>query len=119
MSRKNYNKLTDWEKVYQLPLHQDKYGSYAWSKNGTMSLMFKNVAKEDRQKIIDSINGVEKHKVKGLTNDNHIFLIDGQESFFVRGWGNLTGTGALNYSPEKAVKIQDGFIKHINDKLQP
>ena len=119
MSRKNYNKLSDWEKVYQLPIHTDKYGPYAWAKNGTMALMFKNISKIDRFKIINSINGIEKHTIKGLNNKGCDFYQDDDLIFYVRGWGNLTGIGALNYSEEKAIKIQDGFINYIKSKLQP
>ena len=117
MSRRNFNKLSDWEKVYQLPIHADKYGSYAWSKNGTMALTFDNVSNEDRFKIIDSINGTEKHTIKGITVKGCDFYQDNEQIFCVRGWGNLTGTGALNLSSEDAVKIQDGFINHILKSL--
>ena len=119
MSRKNHNKLNDWEKVYQLPIHYDSY-NYAWAKNGTMALMFNGVlSKDDRIKITDSLNGETNYKIDGLTVDGCDFSINGVYAFCVRGWGNLTGTGALNYSEEKATKIQDGFINYIKLKLQP
>ena len=119
MSRKAFNKLSDWEKVYQLPIHVDKFGSYAWSKNGTMALMFIDISEEDCFKIINSINGVEKNTIKGIHNDGPDFYQDNDLIFYVRGWGNLTGTGGLNYSEEKAIKIQDGFITHVLKSLKP
>ena len=35
----------------------------------------------------------------------------------IRGWGNLTGTGAHNFSEEKAIKIQDDLVKWLLYKL--
>ena len=37
--------------------------------------------------------------------------------FCVRGWGGLTGTGALNLSQDKAAKIQDDFCDFIEETL--
>jgi hypothetical protein len=42
--------------------------------------------------------------------DNELFIL-------IRGWGNLTGTGAHHFSEEKAVKIQDDFRDWIIYKL--
>ena len=118
MSKKGFSKSKDWQKVYQLPLHNDKYGAYAWTKNGTMALMFnRGVSKENREDIIACINGEKQGTIKGLTNDNQEFYQDDQEIFCVRGWGHLTGVGALNLPIDKAVNVQDGFIKHILERL--
>ena len=117
MSRKNFNKLSDWEKVYQLPIHADRVGCYAWSKNGTMALMFNDTDFVDTHKIIASINGTEKHTIKGISKDGCDFYQDNEYIFCVRGWGNLIGTGAMNLSEEEAVKIQDGFADHILKSL--
>ncbi|WQJ53456.1 MAG: hypothetical protein [Wendovervirus sonii] len=35
----------------------------------------------------------------------------------VRGWGHLTGTGALNLNSDKAAEIQDDFLNWVCDQL--
>lgn len=41
----------------------------------------------------------------------------GEHIITIRGWGNLTGIGANNFSAEKAAKIQDDFGYWIIYKL--
>lgn len=36
----------------------------------------------------------------------------------IRGWGHLTGCGALNLPPEEAIEIQDDFGEWIVKKLK-
>ena len=105
--------MKTWKEVYDLPLELDEYSSYAWSKSGVMALQFKNISKEDKIKIVSSINGLTDRKIEGLTNKGVDFYINDKLAFYVRGWGNLTGIGALNLSEDKAIEIQNGFIDHI------
>lgn len=35
----------------------------------------------------------------------------------IRGWGNLTGSGAHNFKQEKAIKIQDNLVDWLLQKL--
>lgn len=111
------NEIYKWEQIYELPISYDGL-LYCWSKNNTMSLMFNDTLNEEQiNKIINSINGIEKIKIEKLSNKGCDFFINEKYVFCVRGWGKLTGVGALNLSVEKAVKIQDGFIKHIKNSL--
>lgn len=107
-----------WEQVYDLPLVKDEFTSYAWAKNGTMAIQFLPwISKEDRIKIVCAINGSIKLNIKQLSKDGCDFLINEKPAFFVRGWGHLTGTGALNLPQEKALEIQNGFIDHVFKSL--
>jgi hypothetical protein len=106
--------INTWQDVWKLPLRGDEWGDYAWSKNDTMALMFdKSFNDADRAKLIEAINETTNFKIPNLTINGCDFFKDGEYIFCVRGWGNLTGTGALNLSQEKALEIQDGFINHI------
>lgn len=117
MSRKGYSKLLDWQKIYQFPLELDDYGSYAWSKNRVMSLMFHTgVADSERTKIVDSINGGKPYKIEHLTFEDIDFLQDGEYIFCIRGWGHLTGSG--DRSESDAINIQNKFRDHIFKHLQ-
>tara|TARA_R110000850_G_scaffold93775_2_gene198327 strand:- start:13 stop:363 length:351 start_codon:yes stop_codon:yes gene_type:complete len=112
-------KIKDFKDYYKLPLHTDKYGSYVWAENGTMALMFdEKVNKEDRNKIVDSLNGATGLKIPNIKKDGVNFY-DGENYIFcVRGWGGLTGCGALNMKEEKAIKIQDDFCDFIETTLK-
>lgn len=115
---------TEWQDVYQLPLHLDKYGCYAWCKNGTMAITFEHYDRlvtdsewaegETRAKeIISYINGEKNCFEKGWTHQTCDFYLDGKYMFCVRGWGHLIGTGGLNLPIDEAERIQDGFIDYI------
>ena len=109
-----------WEDVYQLPLYLDPYGGYAWSENDTMSLTFDDdLSLEFCQEVIDCINGENYVDTEGWTYKDAVdFYYKGEYKFCVRGWGHLTGTGALNLPEHEAERIQDGFIQHIAKRLK-
>ena len=108
-----------YKEYYKLPLHRDEYGSYVWAENGTMTLMFnRELSKPDRDKIIENLNGTSDLKIPNLNQDGDDFY-DGETYIFcVRGWGGLTGSGALNLDVKDAVKIQDDFCDFIIRKLK-
>ena len=109
--------ITKWEQVYQLPIKYDGI-LYCWAKNGTMALMFDDIVNEnDRNKIVNAINGNGDKKIENLSFKGCDFFINDNYVFCVRGWGNLTGVGGLNLTQEKALKIQDGFINHVHKAL--
>ena len=123
----------DWTDCYELPLHLDKYGSYAYDCHDTMSLSSFNYKYDDCgdyvegeiervEKIISIINGeIESDFDPDWSvdeDDDTIVDYKGNVQFAVRGWGHLTGSGhAMNLPEELAVKMQDGFIHYIVDKL--
>lgn len=111
-----------WNDIYKLPLHADHYGSYAWTPDGTMALDFEFDVpgwEEIREDVIAVINGKKESSTKGkwyVANAIDFFL-DGVYMFCVRGWGHLTGTGAMRLSEESASRIQDEFVKYILSRL--
>lgn len=120
-------KVPSWKEVYQLPLHIDKHGSYAWSKNGTMALTFETGEGEKQfvkamkraDKILRCINGENVHVSDiswHLKNECEVYLGD-EWVFTVRGWGHLTGIGGLHLNADQACEVQDGFIKYILERL--
>jgi hypothetical protein len=76
---------------------------------------------EDKQGLIDIINGAEKK----ITNDFNfkyecgtIFLNE-KPFIWIRSWGRLTGQGGgLGLSTEEAIKIQESFANFIIEKLE-
>lgn len=110
---KNTKELT-WQDAYKLPLKLDPCGMYAWSSDMVMALTFcDDVDTITQQIIVNAINGSVRVEIKGFTNTNEDFYVDGKYIFCVRGWGHLTGTGALNLEYDKAIEIQNGFIDHV------
>ena len=121
-----------WQDVWEMPLRLDEYSdSYAYSQNDTMALTFEADTKyqiENARRIVRIINGEESPKpgeewvVRGVdffTQDaNYEEQIEGWSYVFcVRGWGHLTGTGAMNLPVKEAERIQDEFVHFILEKL--
>jgi hypothetical protein len=75
---------------------------------------------EDKQGIIDIINGNDKkmqNDFKFKYDSGTIFLND-KPFIWIRSWGRLTGTGGgLGLSGEKATQIQDSFGNYIVETL--
>lgn len=112
--------MKSYKDVYQLPLRQDKYSSWVYDNKGNFVFQFEINNKQNRSDLLDTINGnkyltnpdlVFKHD-KGLIVDNNNTTI-----ILIRGWGNLTGSGAMNLSAEEAANIQDTFAEFIVSKL--
>lgn len=122
----------NWTECYKLPLHVDKYCVYAFDADGGMALSSFNLKYDEKgnflpgeteriKHIIDVINGDcssdFEHEWKLSDDEPCEITYKGERQFLVRGWGHLTGCGGLNLPEELAVKMQDGFIDYILDKL--
>lgn len=109
---------------YTRPFHQAKYSGRVYDAKGNFVFQFegdydekgnhKKGYKELTEQIIFSLNDIELNPVSNL----YLELKEGIELYkdeklfiLIRGWGNLTGIGAHNFSGEKASKIQDDFVK--------
>jgi len=109
-----------WNDVYRLPLRADHHGSYAWTPDDTMALDFGfDIEMKVREGIIAIINGEKESDTKGrwYVGNAIDFFLAGLYVFCVRGWGHLTGTGAMNLPEESARRIQDEFVKYVFSRL--
>ena len=110
--------MKTYKEVYQLPL-EDQHG-WIYDKKGNFVFQFLIDNEEMEKKLLDVINGK-----KNLTNLDLVFkheqgqVVDksGLPIILIRGWGNLTGTGAMNLSVEEASNIQDTFADFIVERL--
>jgi hypothetical protein len=110
--------IKTYKDVYQLPLEDSHGWIYDQKRNFVFQFMIDDEKTE--QKILDVINGKENFKnfhlsfyhEKGIIKDNK-----DREIILIRGWGNLTGTGAMNLSTEEASNIQDTFANFILERL--
>lgn len=107
--------------VYKLPLRLDEYSmSYIWSSNGVMT--FTTLVNDESfiKEILGILNGDLTIKLNEIdvTYDGEYIKMDGHAILLLRGWGHLTGCGALNIPTEKAAKIQDDFANWVVNKLK-
>ena len=114
---KNLSNITTFEDVYKKPFRADENGCFVWSSNGVMTFsIYDNVNLPFMKRVCRVLNGEIKadfpHKFEASKKDTAI-LYNGELVFFVRGWGHLTGCGALNLNPKLAANIQDDFIAHV------
>ena len=113
----------NWRDVYQLPLRSDS-GSYVWSNNGTMTFTFDfdydyGEKRKMIQMVVDKLNGDSSTKFDSefTMQDGVDIYYNGEYMFCVRGWGHLTGTGALHLPEVEAIRIQDDFVKWVLETL--
>ena len=114
---KNLSNIKTFEDAYKKPFRADEHGSYIWSSNGVMTFSsYDNANLPFMKRVCRVLNGEIKadfpHKFEAVKDDTAI-LYNGELVFFVRGWGHLTGCGALNLNPKLAANIQDDFIAHV------
>ena len=111
-------RMKTYKEVYQLPL-EDQHG-WIYDQKGNFVFQFLIDNEEMEKKLLDVINGK-----KNLTNLDLVFkhekglIVDkkGYEVILIRGWGNLTGKGALNLPEKEAANIQDTFANFIVERL--
>ncbi len=121
-------------RFYTRPFHQAKYGTWVYDAKGNFVFQWDELEKYDekgnylegiketREAIIFSLNSINHEHINELKltvnpNDTTQILNNGNLLITIRGWGNLTGTGAYNFDAEKASKIQDDFRDWIIFKL--
>jgi hypothetical protein len=111
--------MKDWTDVYKLPLTLSEY-SWVYDDNENFVFQFATENRNLQRKVTDCING--KIKPTEVTStfvyENGFIQTDkGVKLILIRGWGYLTGQGALNLPFEEAKNIQDTFAQFIISKL--
>jgi hypothetical protein len=117
---------------YKQPFRKGKYHSWVYDANSNFVFQFESEfdetgeyakgCKELQEAVICSINSKEQNPIAELKlsickNDINLILNNDKPFITIRGWGNLTGVGAHNFSGEKAAKIQDEFRDWLISKL--
>lgn len=107
--------------IYKPPFTTD--GCFVWAANNVMSLMAAGTVENSEallQRVCDLLNGtVTTDKRPALSYDCPEILLNGKTFLVVRGWGHLTGSGALALPAEEATVIQDEFAKFVMSRLSP
>ena len=113
-----------WKDIWKLPLKKISDDiDYVYSSNEVLALSFfrDEWSLDDNaiiNKIVDIINGdIESDFLPEWQAKGCDISYQGTYAFCVRGWGHLTGCGALHLPEDTAVKIQDGFISYILSRL--
>ncbi len=105
---------------YKLPFYTDDILDWVYDAND--NFMFQFHIGGVKEKVVEALNSKERVPNKAeLTispTDNGMILNQGHSFIRIRGWGNLTGVGAHNFSAEKAAKIQDDLRDWIIWKLE-
>lgn len=97
--------------VYKPPFRTD--GLYIFSGNNVMTLMASD-CQNDPQKLMERTCQIMNGESKSYGNPNISYangeIYNGSQLLMVvRGFGHLTGHGALGLPVEEALKIQDEF----------
>jgi hypothetical protein len=104
--------------LYQFPFHEAAYGSWVYDKNSNFIFQFMFTNEETQKEVIDILNGDKTPKKQiGFEHKDGMIYFKDEEFILIRGWGNLTGSGAYNLDGEWAGKIQDTLAEYIVEKL--
>lgn len=104
--------------LYKFPFHRAKYGSWVYDEKSNFIFQFEFKGEETRNRVIDILNGdVLEYKQQDVKLKDGVIYVDDTEFILIRGWGNLTGTGAHNLDEVYAGKIQDTLAEYIVEKL--
>ena len=110
-------------KFYKQPFRLNKSCDWVYDADGNFVMQFELYNDTVNNQIMAVINDEEKPKNSLFSSDGcggiDILGIDGlpHTCIIIRGWGNLTGTGAHNLSHEEAIDIQDNFVEWLLYKL--
>lgn len=125
--------MKTYKDIYKFPLH--KWDGASFVSDSANNFVFQFEPKfndkgdyqegwlDTEEKIMNCLNGVYQFANKDLSfyhNEGQIFAKEKQHELHVitiRGWGNLTGTGAHNLKAEEAANIQDTFAEYIVEQL--
>ena len=135
---KKTNKNLTWQNVYKLPLRQEEAAPFM-VKTADRERAFdfewpawetyekgKGIPEDVQQQIVAKINGDTSIIIEPLFNfsynDGDIWAFSSiakkrKPVMMIRGWGHLTGCGALNLPDDVAAKIQDDFGNFIVETL--
>lgn len=111
--------MKNWEDVYELPLKDgymnDNFRSGRIRDNkGNFVFQFIIQDYQLQEKVLDILNGKTVSNVDNtITNDKGIISVNGEDYIMIRGWGNLTGIGAMHLPIKDALNIQDTFAEWI------
>lgn len=107
------------DEIYKPPFH-DFFGIGANTREGVHCFDWKvRIDPQSKQRIIDILNGdINQPLEHDVRYDRGTVYINETPVMLIRGWGYLTGCGALNLPSEEAAKIQDDFGEWIVNKLK-
>lgn len=117
--------------AWTLPFKKDPEGlcSYIWDSKGVMCFNFGVYDLELYDRVVKLLNGEEAKPFKNAYNINGL-VIEVSNDFehkvcgdivpllYVRGWGFLTGYGALDLDSETATRLQDELIEYSIKRLK-
>lgn len=111
--------MKTWEDIYVLPLEKDSYGSQVYDQRDNFVFQFEKINDDNQKEVIYILNDLQKPTIEHsfVNKDGEIWMDDKRHIITIRGWGNLTGTGAHNLPAEEAANIQDTFAAWIIEKL--
>ena len=107
-----------WKDIYEFPLEIKHTETRVYDNKNNFVFQFVQYDKICNQELLGIINSefTMEPAIKFKHEDGYIFAGD-TKIILIRGWGNLTGSGAHNLSDEDAANIQDTFAEHIVNKL--
>lgn len=108
--------------VYKLPVINHVGTPFVFDSDNNVLFQFLTEDMKFRERVVKTINGDYVPEMKNLffIQEDKILIkntVPATELILVRGWGNLTGIGAMNLTPKEAINIQDTLLRFVVSKL--
>lgn len=104
--------------IYEFPLRLDRVIDWVYDNKNQFVFQFETDNDYWNSAIVAILNGeYEPTTKRNFVHDRGEITEDGELFIVIRGWGNLTGTGALNLPDDDAANIQDTFANFIVERL--
>ena len=114
--------MKTYKDVYKFPLRKDDSISWVYDNNNNFVFQFEISNEGAIKDLMDILLNKRKSvKPKMFYHERGYIYYRGTVPatpvILIRGWGNLTGIGAMNLKPEEAEIIQDTFAEYLTKTL--
>lgn len=120
--------MMSFKDVWTLPFKKDPggYCSYIWDSKNHMCFNFLSNDINLYNRVVALLNDkTDAIPFKGAGRNEECIVVSDDTTcdtakpcLLVRGWGHLTGCGALHLSSDEAVKLQDELMDYCVSKLR-
>lgn len=112
--------MRKFEKAFKLPFVTDEIMYIFDSDNNMVLQTIKHLDKENMIGLCNQLNGNRDATYKNdwqYDKRRQVVTQNGRDMYDIRGWGYLTGTGALNLPDDEAIEIQDDLGLFIVERM--
>lgn len=112
-------KLMTYKDIYKFPLSKEDDFHWVWDNEDNFVFQFEINDDRFQNNVLEILNGERKplNNKNIFSHKEGLIMLEDKPVITIRGWGNLTGSGAHKLSGDNAANIQDTFAEYIIETL--